>query len=96
MRPKGSELKTSQPGCVASWSRFQYSCRVGKCLCTGVWSDLSSSGQMARSQEYKKRYKIDSVYHHLIHLKGDPQERLWEVQLKARRLRVLDCSVDHH
>lgn len=51
---------------------------------------------MARSQEYKKRYKIDFVYHHVIHLKGDPQERPWEVQLKARGLRVLDCSVDHH
>lgn len=51
---------------------------------------------MARSQEYKKRYKIDFVYHHLIHLKGDPPERPWGVQLKAGGLRVLDCSAGHH
>lgn len=83
VRPKGSELKTSQPGCMASWSRFQYSCRVGRCLCTDVWSSLSSSGEMVRSQEYKKRYEMDLVCHHLIHLEGDPQERPWHVQLKA-------------
>lgn len=38
---------------------------------------------MVRSQEYKKRYEMDLVCHHLIHLKGDPQERPWHVQLKA-------------
>lgn len=27
---------------------------------------------------------MDFVYHHLIHLKGDPQERPWQAQLTLR------------